>query len=135
VVFGASVPLPVFDHGQGPVARASADIDLQSRRVAAELAEARAELERARTVYLAERETVAKIEHDQVAQIPVLERMAQQSYQGGGTSVLELLDAFRSVKDIRVTYLERQEALKLAEESLIASAGLEPLLPAGEARK
>ncbi|HEU4578518.1 MAG TPA: hypothetical protein VFS67_09700 [Polyangiaceae bacterium] len=31
---------------------------------------------------------------------------------------------------IRVTYLERQEALKLAEEALIASAGLEPLLPA-----
>ena len=128
VTFGASVPLPVFDHGQGPVARASADIDLQSRRVAAELAETRAELERARAVYLAERDTVAKIEHDQVAQIPVLERMAQQSYQGGGTSVLELLDAFRSVKEIRVTYLERQEALKLAEETLIASAGLEPLL-------
>ena len=135
VIFGASLPLPLFDRGQGPIARAHAAIELEGRGVTARLAETRAELERAQAVYLQERETVRKIESEQVEQIPVLERMAQQSYQGGGSGVLELLDAFRSVREIRLTYLERREALKQAEQALIVSAALEPLEPASAAQK
>lgn len=53
--------------------------------------------------------------------------MAEEACRGGTAGVLELLDSFRSGKEIRLAHLARREAAKLAEASLIAIAGLEPL--------
>lgn len=129
VFFGLSLPLPVFDRGQGAVARATAEMRAGERAVEAELAETRAELERARAVYVRQRETLRNIQEQMVERIPALRRMAEESYSAGAAGILELLDSFRSVKEIRLTHLAQREAVQLAEASLIAAAGLEPLAP------
>jgi outer membrane protein, heavy metal efflux system len=135
VFFGLSLPLPVFDRGQGAIARATAEMRAGERAVEAELAETRADLERARAVYLRQRETLRNIEQQMVDRIPALRRMAEESYRGGSAGILELLDSFRSVKEIRLTHLAQREAVKQAEASLIAVAGLEPLGPARGRRR
>lgn len=127
--FGLSLPLPVFDRGQGAIARATAEIRAGERTVEAELAETRADLERARAVYFRQRETLRDIEQQMVDKIPALRQMAEESYRGGNAGILELLDSFRSVKEIRLTHLAQREAVKLAEAALISVAGLEPLRP------
>ncbi len=132
VFFGLSVPVPVFDRGQGAMARATASIQAESRGAEAELARARAELERARTVYLRQRDTLNDIDQHMIQRIPALRKMAEDSYLGGNSGILELLDAHRSVNGIRRMHLEQREAVKQAEASVIAAAGLEPLTFAGE---
>lgn len=127
VFFGLSFPLPVFDRGQAAIARANAEIQAGELAVEAELAETRAQLERARTVYVRQRETLQIIEQELVDTVPALRRMAEESYTSGAASILELLDSFASVKQIRLTHLAQREAVKLAEAELIAIAGLEPL--------
>jgi len=127
VFFGLSFPLPVFDRGQGAIARATAEIQAGELAVEAELAETRADLERAREVYVRQRETLQVVEEQMVDRIPSLQRMAEEAYRGGTAGILELLDSFQSVKEIRLTHLEQREAVKLAEAELIAVASLEPL--------
>jgi outer membrane protein, heavy metal efflux system len=130
VFFGLSIPLPVFDRGQGAIERATVEMRAEAHAVEAELAETRADLERAQAVYVRQRETLRNIEQEMVDRIPALRRMAEESYRGGSADILDLLDSFRSVKEIRLTHLAQREAVKLAEASLIAVAGLEPLGPA-----
>lgn len=127
VFFGFSLPLPVFDRGQGAIARANAEVHAGELAVEAELAQSRAELERAQLVYVRHRETLEAIEQQMVERIPALRRMAEESYRGGSAGILELLDAFDAVKEIRLTHLDQREAVKLAEAELIVAAGLEPL--------
>ena len=50
VFVGFSMPLPLFDHNQGAVARAMAQIDFADLDIQAGLGEARSEVERAATV-------------------------------------------------------------------------------------
>lgn len=124
VLFGFSMPVPIFDRGQGAIARAEAEVRAGERAVAAELAESRAELERAHAVFSQEKETLRLVEEQMVDRIPALQRMAEEAYRGGSTGILELLDSFRSVQEIRLTHLAQREAVKLAEADLIAAAGL-----------
>jgi cobalt-zinc-cadmium efflux system outer membrane protein len=114
------------------MARATASIQAESRGAEAELAQARAELERARNVYLRQRDTLNDIDRQMIQRIPALRKMAEDSYLGGNSGILELLDAHRSVHGIRQMHLEQREAVKQAEASVLAAAGLEPLTSAGE---
>jgi outer membrane protein, heavy metal efflux system len=125
VFFGASVPLPLFDRNRGAIARATAEIDAETRTVTAELAEARAEIERARAIFVSRRQTLATVENDLVQRVPTLRRMAEDAYREGQGSILELLDASRSLKDIQLLYLKQLEMTKLAEEAVISAAGLD----------
>jgi len=125
IYVGVSVPLTVFDRGQGAIARATAESTVEARNLDAELAESRAELERARAVYVHRRDALQEIEQRMVERIPVLRRMAEQAYVGGNAGILDLLDTFRSIRDIRLAHVAQQESVKLAEAALIASAGLD----------
>jgi outer membrane protein TolC len=51
--------------------------------------------------------------------------MSEDAYREGGADILELLDAMRSVKDIQITHVQQLESAKLAEEDVIAAAGLD----------
>jgi cobalt-zinc-cadmium efflux system outer membrane protein len=122
---GFSIPLPFFDHNQGAVAKATAQIDAANLFVQAGLGEARAEIERAATVLKKRREALQSLERTVMGRIPMLRRMAEDAYREGSTDILELLDANRSLKDFQLARVQQLEAVKLAEETVIGVAGLD----------
>jgi cobalt-zinc-cadmium efflux system outer membrane protein len=125
VFFGLSTPLPFFDRNQGAIARATAQIDADQKAVDAELAESRAEIERAATVLVKRREALTRLESQVVQRTPMLRQMAEDAYREGSADILELLDAMRSLKDIQLTHVQQLESTKLAEEAVVSAAGLD----------
>jgi outer membrane protein, heavy metal efflux system len=129
--FGLSMPLPLFDRNQGAIAKATAQIRAQDLALEAELAEARADIERATVVLAKRREALTELEAHVVQRVPMLRRMSEDAYREGGADILELLDAMRSVKDIEIAHVQQLESAKLAEQIVVAAAGLDvgPPLP------
>jgi outer membrane protein, heavy metal efflux system len=125
VVFGLSLPLPLFDRGQGALARSRAAIDAETLALVAEEAEVRAEIARSAAVLAERRKAVQSFDTDVSGLIPVLRQMAEDAYREGRGGIVELLDAVRTVRDMRLAYVEHLEALKLAEAATIAAAGLD----------
>ena len=123
--FGFSMPIPLFDRGQGSIAKATADIDAQNLALAAESAEARAEVERAALVLRKRREALALLEGQVVQRTPMLRQMAEDAYREGSADILELLDAMRSLKDIQLAHVQQLESTKLAEEQVVSVAALD----------
>ena len=123
--FGFSMPLPLFDHNQGAIARANAQIRAQSLALEAEMAEAHAEIERATTVLAKRREALNALEARVFQRIPMLRRMSEDAYREGGADILELLDAMRSVKEIQIAHVQQLESSKLAEEVVVSVSGLD----------
>jgi outer membrane protein, heavy metal efflux system len=123
--FGFSVPLPLFDRNQGAIAKATAQIRAEDLALEAELAEARADIERATVVLAKRREALTELEGRVVQRVPMLRRMSEDAYREGGADILELLDAMRSVKDIEIAHVQQLESAKLAEEVVVAAAGLD----------
>jgi cobalt-zinc-cadmium efflux system outer membrane protein len=95
-VAGLSLPIPLTDRGQGPIARAEAraaqaDLELQAR-----TAEARAGLHRALAVLTERRQTLDKLDQDVMGRLPEVRRMSEDAYREGQSDILDLLDASRS---------------------------------------
>jgi cobalt-zinc-cadmium efflux system outer membrane protein len=122
---GFSMPLPFTDRNQGAIAKADAQIHASDLALAAESAEARADLERATTVLAKRRAALTALETQVVQRIPQLRQMSEDAYREGGADILELLDAMRSVKDIQISHVQQLESAKLAEEQVISVAGLD----------
>jgi len=57
--------------------------------------------------------------------MPTLRRMAEDAYREGRSDILELLDATRSLKDLQMARVKQLEMTRLAEEDVIAAAGLD----------
>jgi cobalt-zinc-cadmium efflux system outer membrane protein len=124
-IVGLSLPLAFFDRNQGAIAKARAQIDAADLALEASLQSARAEIERAAAVLTRRREALQSMESGVMQQIPTLRRMAEDAYQEGTADILELLDANRSLKDFQLARVQQLEAVKLAEEDVIAAAGLD----------
>jgi len=89
-----------------------------------------AEVERARATFVSRRQTLSAVESDVVQRVPGLRQMAEDAYREGRGDILELLDASRSLKDIQLMHVKQLEITRLAEEDVIAAAGLDaPELP------
>jgi len=123
--FGVSFPIPLFDRSQGAVVRASAAVRAETLALDAEVAEARAEIERARTVLLQRSDALATLESEVVERLPTLRRMAEDAYREGSGGILDLLDSFRTLTGIRLLHLRQLENVKLAEAALVWAAGLD----------
>ncbi len=128
---GVSMPVPLFDRGRGPIARATADIAASERALEAEAAEARADLERAATVLAQRREALARFEQTVAGATPALRQMAEDAYREGTADILDLLDSMRAMRDIQLSRIQQLEATTLAEEEVVAAAGLDtpPVTP------
>jgi len=125
IVWGLSLPLPFLDRNQGPIAKASAEAASRSLSLEADLLEAQAAVECARSVLLRRREALASLEGQSEKSMPQLRKMAEDAYRGGRTGILDLLDAFRAQKELRLRTLEQRENVKVAEAALIAAAALD----------
>ncbi len=121
---GVAVDVPIFDRGQGNMARAEADKHAATLKRELLLASTRQELERAVNVLTRRRETLAKFEQQVMQPLSTLRRMAEDSYKFGKTNLLELLDASRTRTEIKLNYVE----LLLAE----IDAELDALMTSGQ---
>jgi outer membrane protein, heavy metal efflux system len=123
--FGLSLPLPLFDRSQGAIARADAELRAETLALEAEMAEARAEVERTRATLIARRQALGAVQGDILQRVPTLRRMAEDAYREGQGGILELLDASRSLRDIQLLHVRQLEMTRLAEEDVIATTGLD----------
>ena len=120
---GLTVPIPVFDWGQGLLARAnarSAQSRLQKDTV---IAETQAELKRAMRLLEHRRKAVATFEQEVFSKIPTLQQMAEDSFRSGQTQLIELLDATRARFEVKLTHIDMLEAVIQAEIDVLSVTG------------
>lgn len=109
VALSLAIPLPVFDRQQAGQQRAAAEA-LQARaeyRLAKHRAEG--ELRGLHRQAAGLRATAADYRSRAVAASPDLLRIAETAYQGGESSLLELLDAYRGALEAETTALELEK--------------------------
>ena len=104
VVFSLSIPLPVFDRQQPAEKRAAAEA-LQAR-AEHNLARARAEGDLRGLQAQTERLRAAAIDYRKQMDAVELLRIAEAAYQGGESTLLELLDAYRGALEAELTALD-----------------------------
>lgn len=121
---GVSVDLPIFDRGQGGMARAAAEKRSASLDRALATAQTRSALERAADLLTHRHETRVKFERDVMGKLADLKEMGEASYRLGKGSLLELLDASRSRTETRLTHLDLIQAEIEAELEVLRASGL-----------
>lgn len=121
---GLSVDLPIFDRGQGGMARAAAEVHASQLKRELLMAATRQELERAVDVLGRRRSTLAKAEHEVLAPLPILKQMAEDAYRLGQTSIIELLDSSRTRTEIKLNHLELIQNEIEAELDVMMATGL-----------
>ncbi|MGH8558794.1 MAG: TolC family protein [Methylococcales bacterium] len=121
---GVSVELPIFDRGQGGMARAASE--KQTAILERDLATARirSALERAIDLLSRKRETRSNFERNVVEKLTDLKNMGEASYRLGKGSLLELLDASRSRTETRLTHLDLIQSEIEAELEALRASGL-----------
>lgn len=108
---GLAVDVPIFDRGQGEMARAAANKHTAVLNRELLIATTRQELTRTVDVLKRRRETLSKYEQQVLQPLISIRKMSEDSYRFGKSSLLELLDASRSRIEIKLNYIE----LMLAE--------------------
>jgi cobalt-zinc-cadmium efflux system outer membrane protein len=121
---GVAVDLPLFDRGQGGMAKAAAEKQAAALERQLVTAQMRLELERAVDLLARRRASRAKFEREVLQKLPDLKRMGENAYRLGKGTLLELLDAARSRTEIRLTHLDLMQAEVDAELSALKAAGL-----------
>lgn len=105
-IVSLSIPLPVFDRQQAGAQRAAAEA--MTARAELGLAKYRAEGDLRGLHRQVERLTAVAADYraQAVATVPELLRIAEAAYQGGQSTLLELLDAYRGALDTETTALD-----------------------------
>lgn len=120
---GLAITLPIFDRGQGERARARAERHRAELEVEVTERAASAELEGARTAYVA---AVAAVDEMKDSALPLAienERMARESYAAGKIELTAMLVVRREALDTRAEYLERLLEAALAAVDLWVAQG------------
>lgn len=120
---GITVPLPIFDWGQGQIARAKASNQRARREKEAIIATSRAELQRALRLLEHHRKTLEAFDRDVVGKLPDLTRMAEDSFRAGDAQLIDLLDATRTRFDVELTRVDMLEKIVDAEIDVLAVTG------------
>ncbi len=123
LVASISVPLPVFDRGQGALARARAVERSTARRVDAVERRVQSELQRALDVLAVRQDSTRTFRRSALARAPELRAMAQDAYRGGASTVIELLDAERAWLDVRLRWVDLLERLAIARLDVELASG------------
>ena len=122
-VAGLTVTIPVFDRGQGERARAAAD------RTAATAATRVLEREIPAAVRIAYASLVArvdqarKLESSQLDRLDGIVRAVETAYREGNASVVELLDAHRAARAVRLRALELRHQVARDKRELELAVG------------
>ncbi len=120
---GLTVPIPVFDWGQGLLARANARSQQARLQKDARVAETHAELERAVRMLEHRRQAMRTFESEVFARVSRLQQMAEDSFRSGQAQVSDLLDATRARFEVRLSHIELQQSVMQAEVDVLAVTG------------
>jgi len=115
-VVSVTVPLPLFDRGQADIARAGIARRAAEARAEALTTEVRLRLRGAWEETQARLRSVETYQKRAVAQTEDLVRIARSAYEGGEVGILELLDAFRTQREVR---LRMQDLIAAARQSAL----------------
>ncbi len=115
--FGLSVPLPLFNRNQGGILQAEADLrtaqtDLEKTRLQVQI-----DIENAYRDYTQSSLLVRAYRGGVVSDAKEAKDIAAKAYQRGGTSILDVLDAFRTFNTTMQGYID---ALYAYQRSLLA---------------
>ena len=121
---GLSVDIPIFDRGQGGIAKAEAEKHIALVKQSYLTASTRQELERAVEVLKQRRANLEKFENSSLKSLPKLKQMAEDAYQLGQSTLLEVLDASRSRTETKLTYLDLLSDEVNAEIDTLSASGL-----------
>ena len=124
VVFGATVPLPLFNHNQGGVARAEAE-----RRQATNLAlvtesAVKLEVQQALNAVAINRERVEYIQREHLTNARESRDIVEASYRLGAADLIDFLDAQRAFRDTLRTYNRALYEQRVSLFELAAAAAL-----------
>ena len=122
-VVGVSVEIPLFDRREGEIAKAVAQREEAQLRRQAALAAAQSELRRATSQLAQRRQLAERYAAQGLNRLADLKRMAQDAYQLGQGSVLELIDSIDSVAEKQIGYLDLVEEVLQAELDVRSAAG------------
>jgi cobalt-zinc-cadmium efflux system outer membrane protein len=123
LVGGLAVEVPLFDRGEGKVARSLAEAEAASAARKVAVAEAGAELGRATRVLEERRAALAAFDRDVVDRLPTLRRMAEDAYRMGQGGIVELLDAAQARTEAELAGIELVESVVQAEVDVLGAAG------------
>jgi outer membrane protein, heavy metal efflux system len=127
---GLTVPIPVFDWGQGLLARANARSQQARLQKDAVIVETHAELRRAVRLLDHRRKAMHTFEQEVYAKLPALKQMAEDSFRIGKAELSELLDASVAASEVKLTQLDLQKSVIQAEVAVLAITGrIEQLHP------
>jgi cobalt-zinc-cadmium resistance protein CzcA len=111
---GVSVPLPVFRRGQGTIQAARATADAAGFDVQALETRIPTEVTRAIAVYQQRRAERDRYQTAVRQRADRLLRIAQAAYREGARGILELVDAYRTSREVRLRDLELKAAAEAA---------------------
>lgn len=120
---GLTVPIPVFDWGQGLLARASARSQQSRLHKDAVIAETRAEFKRALRMLEHRRKAVQIFEQDVYAKLPTLQQAAEDSFRIGQMPLVDLLEATGARFEVKLTHVDIREGAVQAEVDVLAVTG------------
>lgn len=127
---GLTMPIPVFDWGQGMMARAEARSQQARLQKEAVMASTQAELKRSLRLLEHRRTALVTFENDVFSRIPTLKQMAEDAFRDGQAQLIELLDATRARFEVKLTHIDMQEAVIQAEVDVLAVTGrIEAMTP------
>ena len=111
---GVSVPLPVFRRGQGTIQAARSTADAARFDVQALESRIPTEVTRAIAVYQQRRSERDRYQTAVKQRAERLLRIAQTAYKEGARGILELVDAYRTSREVRIRDLELRAAVEAA---------------------
>jgi outer membrane protein, heavy metal efflux system len=120
---GLSLPIPLTDRGQGPIARATARAAQADLELAARTAEVRADLHRALAVLAEKRRTLERLDRDVMGRLPEVRRMSEDAYREGQSDILDLLDAARSRTAAEMARVDAVVGVMEAEADVLTLLG------------
>lgn len=124
IVFGATVPLPLFNRNQGGVARAEAELRQATNQALVTQSGVRLEVQQALNAVAINRERVDYIQREHLTNARESRDIVEASYRLGAADLIDFLDAQRAFRDTLRTYNRALYEQRISLFDLAAAAAL-----------
>lgn len=128
LLFGVTLPLPMFNRNNGPIARADAERREAENRAAAVRTEVNLDVQQAINAANVNRERVAYIERESLKNAQETRDIMLASYRAGAITLIDFLDAQRAYRDTVRSYNRAVFEYRVSQFQLETAVGA-PIRP------